>query len=411
MAAAEAPARGAKHAREAVILGGARTPHGRFLGALSSLSAVQLGIHALQAALYRVPINTEAIDEVIVGQVVVAGSGQAVPRQIALGAGLPARTPGLAINKVCGSGLKTVMLAAAAIKAGDGDLFVTGGTESMSNAPYLDTSGRTGHRYGNVTLVDALDHDGLFCRLHNWGMGNAAEFIARQFELTREALDEYAYHSHMKAAAATEAGRFQAEIAPVEIAGRKGQVTLVEHDEPIRPDTSREALAKLRPAFEADGLVTAGNAPGLNDGATMLITASRAYAEQHGHAPLARIVGYGQAAVEPEWLFYAPVEAIPLALERAGWTMDDVDLFELNEAFAAQMLADLKGLAKNGHHLPPEKLNVNGGAIALGHPVGASGARLLWTLINALRDRGLRRGLAALCLGGAEAVALAVELE
>ena len=405
------PTANGKNARQAVILGGARTPHGRFLGALSSLSAVELGTQALKAALARTPINRDEVDEVIVGQVVPAGSGQAVPRQIALGAGLPARTPGLAVNKACGSGLKAVMIAAAAIKAGDGDLFLTGGTESMSNAPYLDLSGRAGRKYGDVQLVDALYHDGLFCRLGHWSMGNAAEFIARQFELTRQELDEYAFHSHMKAAAATAAGRFQAEIAPVTITNRQGQTTVVEHDEPIRPDTSLEALAQLPPAFEEHGLVTAGNSPGLNDGATFLITASRAYAEQHGLPPLARIVSYGQAAVEPAWLFYAPVEAIPIALARAGWTMADVELVELNEAFAAQVLADIQGLAKKGHHLPLEKLNVNGGAIALGHPVGASGARILWTLIHALRQRGLRRGLAALCLGGAEAVAMAIELE
>jgi acetyl-CoA C-acetyltransferase len=396
--------------RQPVILGGARTPHGRFLSALSSLSAVDLGIHALKAALERVPINQDDVTEIIVGQVVPAGSGQAVPRQIALGAGMPSRTPGLAINKVCGSSLKAVMLAASSIKAGDGDLFVTGGTESMSNAPYIDMTGRNGRKYGDVKLVDALQYDGLYCQLADWGMGNAAEFIAREFDLTREELDEYAYHSHRKSAEATEAGRLSGEIAPVEIKGRKGAVTTVATDEPIRPDTTLEALARLKPAFEADGIVTAGNAPGLNDGASMLVVASEAYAEHHGHTPMARIAGYGQAAVDPRWLFYAPVKAIPAALEQAGWTMDDVDLVELNEAFAAQVLADVKGLERDGHPLPVEKLNVNGGAIALGHPVGASGARVLLTLLYALQDRGLKRGIAALCLGGAEAVALAVEM-
>lgn len=396
--------------RVPVILGGARTPQGRFLGALAPLSAVELGIHVLKATLERTQINPEAIDEVIVGQVVPAGSGQAVPRQIALGAGLPARTPGLAINKVCGSGLKAAMLAASAIKAGDGDLYITGGTESMSNAPYLDLSGRSGRKYGDAKFVDALLHDGLYCQLQDWGMGNAAEFIARELALTRQELDQFAYDSHMKATAATEAGKFSAEIAPVSIPGRKGSVTLVEHDEPIRPDTTLEALGKLRPAFEADGIVTAGNAPGLNDGAAMLAVASQEYADANGHTPVARIVGYGQAAVDPAWLFYAPVKAIPIALQRAGWTMDDVDLVELNEAFAAQVLADVKGLAREGHPLPLEKLNVHGGAIALGHPVGASGARVLLTLIHALHDRGQKRGIVALCLGGAEAVAMAVEL-
>jgi acetyl-CoA C-acetyltransferase len=399
------------NARETVILGGARTPHGRFLGALSSLSAVDLGIHVVKAILDRVPLDQEAIDEIIIGQVVPAGSGQAVPRQIALGAGLPSRTPGLSINKVCGSSLKAVMIAAAAIRAGDGDLYLTGGTESMTNAPYLDTSGRSGRKYGDSKLVDALLHDGLYCQLADWGMGNAAEFIAREFDLKREELDEFAYQSQMKAAAATEAGHFKAEIAPVEIKGRKGKVTLVEDDEPIRADTTVEGLARLKPAFEADGIVTAGNAPGLNDGASMLAVSSRAYAEQHGHTPVARVAGYGQAAVDPKLIFYAPVKAIPIALAKAGWTMDDVDLVELNEAFAAQVLADVKGLAQDGHHLPLEKINVNGGAIALGHPVGASGARVVLTLINALQQRGLKRGVAALCLGGAEAVAMAIELE
>ncbi len=241
-------------------------------------------------------------------------------------------------------------------------------------------------------------------------MGNAAEFIGRELKVTREEMDELAYRSHMNATSATERGKFKAEIAPITIPGRKGD-TIIDRDEPIRPDTSLAALAKLAPAFEENGKITAGNAPGMNDGAAALVVASRGYADQQGHQPIARIVGYGQAAVEPSWIFYAPVKAIPVALERAGWTMDDVDLFEVNEAFAAQVMADIKGLAREGYDLPMEKLNVNGGAIALGHPLGASGARVLVTLIHALKDRGLKRGLAALCLGGAEAVALAVEIE
>jgi acetyl-CoA C-acetyltransferase len=241
-------------------------------------------------------------------------------------------------------------------------------------------------------------------------MGNAAEFIAREFDLHREELDEFAYHSHMKAAKATDEGKFKDEVVPVTIKTRKGDV-VVDTDEGIRRDTSLEALAKLRPAFEEDGVVTAGNAPGMNDGAAAVVVSSREYAEQNGHTPVARVVGYGQAAVEPAWLFYAPVKAIPIVLERAGWAMEDVDLFELNEAFAAQVLADVKGLKKKGHELPPEKLNVHGGAIALGHPIGASGTRVLVTLIHALKDRGLKRGVAALCLGGSEAVAMAIEIE
>lgn len=393
-----------------VILGTARIPQGKFLGGLASLNAVELGKIAVKAVIERSSINAEEIDEFYLGNVVSAGTGQALHRQISIGAGVPDHVGGVTINKVCGSGLKSAMLAASAIKAGDGSLYLAGGVESMSNAPYLNDALRLGNKYGEVRLRDALQNDGLWCHLRNWGMGNAAEFIAREFELTREALDEFAYQSHMKAAAATDSGKFKDEIVPVTIPSRKGDV-VVSEDEGIRRDTTIEALAKLRPAFEQDGIVTAGNAPGMNDGAAMVIVSSRDYAEKRGHAPVARIVGYGYAAVEPAWLFYAPVKAIPIALERAGWTMNDVDLFEINEAFAAQVLADIKGLQNDGYELPMEKLNVNGGAIALGHPIGASGARVLITLIHALKDRGLKRGVASLCLGGSEAVAMAVEIE
>ncbi|MBI5670390.1 MAG: acetyl-CoA C-acetyltransferase [Chloroflexi bacterium] len=399
-----------KHGREAVILGSARTPQGKFLGALASLTAAQLGQAAVKAAVERSGINAADVDEVILGNVVSAGVGQALPRQISIGAGIPDSVGGVAINKVCGSGLKTVMLAANAIKAQDGDLYITGGAESMSNAPYLNKSLRQGNKYGHVQLIDALQNDGLWCALCDWSMGSAAEFIARQLEVPRAAMDELALNSHQRAAQATENGSFKAEITPVTIPGKKGD-TIVDRDEPIRPDTTLEALSRLKPAFDENGSVTAGNAPGMNDGAAALVVSSRDYAEKHGHQPIARVVAYGQAAVEPAWLFYAPVKAIPIALQRAGWTMDDVDLFEINEAFAAQVLADVRGLERDGHHLPMEKLNVNGGAIALGHPIGASGARVLITLIHALRARGLRRGLASLCLGGSEAVALAVEIE
>lgn len=399
-----------KSSRDPVILGSARTPHGRFLGALASLTAAQLGQVALRAAVARSGVTATDIDETFIGNVVSAGVGQALPRQISIGAGLPDTVGGTLVNKACGSSLKAAMLVSSAIKAGDGDLFVAGGAESMSSAPHLNRALRQGHKYGTVELVDALQNDGLWCALCNWSMGSAAEFIARQLEVTRAEMDQFAYESHLKAAQATDAGRFDAEIAPVTVKERKGE-TVIAHDEPIRPDTSVEALAKLRPAFEDGGQVTAGNAPGMNDGAAALVISSRGYADQHGHQPVARIAGYGQAAVEPAWLFYAPVKAIPVALARAGWTMADVDLFEINEAFAAQVLADVRGLARDGYELPREKLNVNGGAIALGHPIGASGARVLVTLLHALRQRGLRRGLAALCLGGSEAVALAVELE
>lgn len=399
-----------KNGREAVILSGARTPQGKFLGGLAGLSAAELGKVAVRAAVERAQINTEQVDELILGNVVSAGVGQALPRQISIGARLPDRVGGVTINKVCGSGLKAVMLASSAIKANDGNLFIAGGVESMSRAPYLNDSVRQGNKYGHVQLRDSLQSDGLWCALCDWGMGNAAEFIGRQLEVTREEMDAFAFRSHQLAAQATDAGKFKAEIVPVMIKGRKGD-TVIEQDEAIRRETTLEALAKLPPAFEKDGAVTAGNAPGMNDGAAALVVSSREYAEKHGHQPIARIVGYGQAAVEPAWIFYAPVKAIPVALQKAGWKMQDVDLFEINEAFAAQVLADQAGLAREGYELPTEKMNVNGGAIALGHPLGASGARVLITLIHALRDRGLKRGVAALCLGGAEAVALAVEIE
>lgn len=395
-----------KYARDAVILGSARTPQGKFLGGLSSLTAAQLGQVAVRAAVERSRIDAANVNEVIIGNVISAGVGQALPRQISIGAGIPDHVGGLTVNKVCGSGLKAVMLAASAIKAEDGDLFITGGTESMSRAPYLNDHQRQGHKFGPVELRDSLQSDGLWCSLCNWSMGEAAEFIGRQLEITRAEMDAFALRSHQLATQATQAGKFSTEIAPVHINN-----SIIDKDEAIRSDTSLEKLAALPPAFEQNGQVTAGNAPGLNDGAAALVVSSRAYAEQHGHTPVARIAGYAQAAVEPAWLFYAPVKAIPLALQRAGWSADDVDLFEINEAFATQVLADLKGLAREGHEIPLEKVNVHGGAIALGHPLGASGARVLVTLIHALKDRGLKRGLAALCLGGAEAVALAVELE
>lgn len=399
-----------KRADDVVIVGAARTPQGKFNGQLQPLTAVQLGTVAVKAAVERSGVNPADVSEIIFGQVVAAGAGQAVPRQVWIGAGLPDTVSGVAINKACGSGLKAAMLASSAIKAGDGLVYVAGGAESMSNAPYLDTATRQGARYGHIELRDSLINDGLWCSMENWLMGNAAEFIGNQLEVTREEMDTFALHSHQKAAAATQAGRFNAEIAPVVIKGKKGEVCL-EHDEPIRADTTLEALTALKPAFDKDGRVTAGNAPGLNDGAAALVLTRRDYAEQHGLTPLARMAGYGQAALDPQWIFYAPVKAVPRALERAGWTMDDVDLFEINEAFAAQVLADLRGLAREGHPLPEEKLNVNGGAIALGHPIGASGARVLVTLIYALKERGLKRGVASLCLGGGEAVAAAIELE
>jgi len=346
---------------------------------------------------------------VLMGNVGLAGAGQAPARQAAIHAGLPATVGATTLNKVCGSGLKAAMSAAQAIRAGDAQLFVAGGMESMSRAPYL-VNGRRGElRFGNQVLTDALLNDGLWDPFENWSMGNAAEFIADEYEVTRAAMDQFAFGSHQKAVRAMEQGKFRDEIVPVEIAGRKGEVTIITDDEGPRKDTSLESLAKLKPSFKADGKVTAGNASSMNDGAAATVIASRAYAEEHQHPPLARIVGYAQAAVEPKYLFAAPARAIPKLLKKIGWTLEGTDLVELNEAFAAQVLADGYALADQGWDW--NKVNVNGGAIALGHPLGASGVRVLTTLIYALKDRSLKRGIAALCLGGGEAVAMAIEME
>ena len=396
--------------REAVILSAARTPSGRFQGSLSSLPAPRLGAIVVKAAVERAGIQDPAqIDEVIMGNVVSAGLGQNPARQAAIFGGLPESVGATTVNKVCGSGLKSIMLAAQSVRAGDGELFVAGGMESMSRAPYL-VYGRSGElRYGHAQLTDALLNDGLWDPFENWGMGDAAEFIAEEYEVSRQAMDEYALASHQKAVAAIDQGKFKAEIVPVEVPGRKGQMTVFDTDETPRRDTTLEALAGLKPAFQNGGRVTAGNAPGLNDGSAAVTIASRGKAQELGSRPIARVVGYAQAAVQPKYLFDAPSHAIPRLLERIGWSLADVDLIELNEAFAAQVLANGYALAEKGWDW--RKVNVNGGAIALGHPIGASGARLLTTLIYALKDRNLRRGIAALCLGGAEAVAMAVEVE
>ncbi|MBC7875691.1 MAG: acetyl-CoA C-acetyltransferase [Anaerolineales bacterium] len=394
---------------EAVILSAARTAVGKFQGALSNVPAVKLGAVAVQAAVERAGIDPKDIEEVLMGNVVQAGEGQAPARQAAIFAGVPATVSATAVNKVCGSGLKAAMMSAQAIRAGDADLFVAGGMESMSRAPYL-VSGRSGElKFGNQSLTDALLNDGLWDPFENWSMGNAAEFIADEYEVTREAMDEFALRSHQKAVEAQEAGRFKAEIVPVQIPGRKGEVTLFDTDEGPRKDASLESLAKLKPAFKPDGKVTAGNASSMNDGAAAVVISSRAYAEKNNLKPLATIIGYAQAAVEPKYLFAAPAYAIPKLLKKIDWKLSDVDLIELNEAFAAQVLADGYALADQGWDW--DKVNVNGGAIALGHPLGASGARVLTTLIYALKDRGLKRGIASLCLGGGEAVAMAVEIE
>jgi acetyl-CoA C-acetyltransferase len=395
--------------QDAVIVSACRTAVGRFQGTLSTIPAPQLGAVVIREAIARAGIDADAIDEVFMGCVVPAGQGQAPARQAALAAGIPPTIGAVTLNKVCGSGLKTVMVAAALIRAGDGDVYVAGGMENMNLAPYLLPQARTGYRLGNGELVDALVHDGLWSASLNHHMGNSAEFIAEQFVLTREELDEYALHSHRKAIEAIDAGRFQAEIVPVEVPQRKKDPIVFNTDEGPRRDTNLEALAKLRPAFKKDGLVTAGNSPGITDGASATVVMSRKRADREGLEPLARIVGYAQAAVDPTWLFIAPVHAIRNLLQKTGFRLADFDLIELNEAFAAQVLADGRALEPEGWDW--DKVNVNGGAIALGHPIGASGARVLTTLLYALRDRGLRRGLAVLCLGGGEAVALAVEME
>lgn len=393
---------------EAVILSAVRTASGKFQGSLSSFTAPQLGAIVIRAAVARAKIlDLSQIDEVYMGNVVSAGLGQNPARQAVIFAGLPDTVGATTINKVCGSGLKAVMLAAQAIRAGEGHLYVGGGMESMSRAPYL-LRGRSGElRFGHVQFIDALLNDGLWDPFENWGMGDAAEFIANEWSISREEMDEFAFQSHQKAIWASEQGKFRSEIVPVELPAKKGPPVIFETDETPRRDTSLETLAALKPAFQANGKVTAGNSPGLNDGAAAVVVASQKMADDQHLKPLARIVGYDQAAVDPKHLFYAPAKAIPKLLKKVGWSLEDVDLIELNEAFAAQVLADGKALAELGWDW--KKVNVHGGAIALGHPIGASGARVLTTLIYALRDRHLKRGIASLCLGGAEAVAMAIE--
>lgn len=405
--------------RDIVICGAARTPTGKFSGALLSQQATDLGAIAVKAALERSQVDLDSVYEVIMGNVVSAGLGQAPARQVALHAGLSDSIGATTINKVCGSGLKAVMLAANAVAAGEAQVFVAGGMESMSNAPYLLPKARHGLRYGHSQMQDSILHDGLWCSFQDWGMGNGAEFIAQKYDISRQAMDQYSFDSQCKAAEATIAGRFQDEIVPVEIHNLKGS-SMVTVDEPIRATfsgdsfdlrTSLEQLAKLPPAFVKDGRVTAGNAPGLNDGAAALLITSRREAIRQGMKPMARIVGYTLAGVDPQWIFSAPAKAMPKLLDKIGWSFEDVDLIELNEAFAAQVLANGAELSEKGYHWDWKKVNVNGGAIALGHPIGASGARILVTLLYALITRNLERGIAALCLGGGEAVAMAVEVE
>jgi acetyl-CoA C-acetyltransferase len=395
-----------------VIVSGARTPIGRFLGGLAPLAAPDLGAAAIRAAIERAKIDPSQIDEVIMGNVVQAGVGQAPARQAMIRAGVPATVPAYTINKVCGSGLQAVMLAAQAIKAGDAQLLVAGGMESMSNAPFLVYGIRGGVKFGDQTMVDGLIRDGLWDSFGQVHMGGYAEYTAKKAGITRARQDEFSYQSHMKAVAAIEGGKFEKEIVKVEIPGRKGP-TIVSTDESPRKDTTLEALAKLRPAFPKDApkdmkpdelTVTAGNAPGLSDGGSALVVTSEEYAKAHGLPVLARITGYASGGTEPRDLFFAPILAVQNLMKLTGAKIGDYDLIEANEAFAAQALADGDGLGWDW-----SRVNVNGGAIALGHPIGSSGARVLVTLLYAMADRGSRTGLATLCLGGGNAVALSVE--
>ena len=385
------------------IVGAARTPIGRFLGGLSSVSAPELGAAAVRAAVERAGVDPEAVEDVVIGNVVQAGVGQAPARQAALGAGLPSSASATTINKVCASGLEAINAAALAIRNGDADVIVAGGMESMSRAPHLMQNVRQGIRLGSGQLEDAVIHDGLWCPFEKHHMGNAAEAIAEKHGIGRQEMDEYALNSHRKAVAAAEAGRFDAEIIPVTVGGRTQ--TVVSRDESPRADTTAEALAKLRPAFVPDGVVTAGNAPGLTDGAAALVVASAAAVREHNLTPIARVVAHSTAALDPLWLFDAPVLATQKLLKKTGTELEDYDLFEINEAFAAQILANGKSLGWDW-----DKVNVNGGAIALGHPIGATGARIVVTLLHALQQRGLKRGMAGLCHGGGGAVAMSFEL-
>jgi len=390
---------------DVVIVGVARTPIGKFNGAYAALRATDLGAAAIRAAVERAGVEPAHINECIMGNVVSAGLGQNPARQAALAAGLPTSVGALTINKVCGSGLKAVMLAASLIRSGDAEMVVAGGMEHMSAAPYLLPGARHGYRLGNGQLVDAVIHDGLWCAFEQQHMGHSAEWIARTQRVTRLQQDSFALQSHQRAVATQDAGLFSAEVTPVSLPGTQGQISLVTVDENPRRDTSLQALAKLRPAFDPEGSVTAGNAPGITDGAAALLLTSASCAARLGLTPLARLKQSAQAAVRPLELFTAPPVAMQALMDRAGTHVDDYDLFELNEAFAAQVIANIRTAG-----LDPDRVNVHGGAIALGHPIGASGARVLVTLIYALRARKGRRGMAALCLGGGEAVALDLEL-
>lgn len=391
---------------EIVIVSGVRTPVGKFQGTLSDFSATQLGAIAVREAVKRAKLDPAQVDECIMGNVVSAGLGQNPARQAALGGGLATSVGAMTINKVCGSGLKAVALAAQAVQTGNAEIVVAGGMESMTNAPYLLPQARSGFRMGNATAVDSMVHDGLWDVYNNYHMGQTAENVAEKYKITREEQDEYALNSHRKAAAAWNECRFSSQVIPVEIPAKKKGLaaTLFERDESIREDASIEALRALKPAFKKDGSVTAGNAPGVNDAAAALVVMSAAKAKSIGLDPMVRIRAQATSGVDPQWVMMAPVTGVQKVLAKAGWTADSVDLFELNEAFSVQAMAVTRELG-----IPLEKVNVNGGAVAIGHPIGASGARVLVTLIYEMIRRDVDRGVAALCLGGGNSVAMAVE--
>ncbi|MFC0560030.1 acetyl-CoA C-acetyltransferase [Halalkalibacter alkalisediminis] len=390
--------------REVVIVSAVRTPVGAFGGALANVSAVDLGVAATKEAIKRAGIKPDLVDEVLIGNILSAGLGQNVARQVAIYAGLPETTPALAINKLCGSGLRTVSMGAQFIALGDADVILAGGIESMSNAPYVMPNARWGQRMGNAKLVDTMIYDALTDKFNDYHMGVTAENIAEKWEITREMQDEFACLSQQRAETAQREGRFIEEIVPVQIPQRKGEPVYVDTDEYPKHGMTMEKLSQLRPAFKKNGTVTAGNASGINDGAAMVVLMSKEKADELEIEPLATIVSYGNAALDPKIMGYGPVPASRKALDRAGLTVDDLDLVEANEAFAAQSLAVVKDLSLN-----PDKVNVNGGAIALGHPVGASGTRVLVTLLHEMKRREAKRGLATLCIGGGQGTALIVE--
>ncbi len=388
-----------------VILSAVRTPIGKFQGGLASFAATELGAKVVAEAVRRADIAAEQVDEVIMGNVVQAGLGQNPARQAGLYGGLSPRVAAMTVNKVCGSGLKAVALAAQGVQLGESEIVVAGGMESMSNCPYLLPQARTGYRLGNGQIIDSMINDGLWDKYNDFHMGMTAELVAEKYKITRQEQDAFALASHQKAVRATKSCFFEAQILPIEVPQKKGDPVIIKYDESPRADTSLEALAKLKPAFKKDGTVTAANAPGTNDGAAAVVVTSERNAARLGKQPIARIVAQAVSGVEPKWVMMAPVEAVEKLLKKTGWDRDrDVDLFELNEAFAVASLAVMRELRLN-----PEKVNVNGGAVALGHPIGASGARILVTLLYEMQRRNVKRGIAALCLGGGNAVALAVE--